>query len=238
MIVTAECPSGLVLDVRELKGREIRQIREVKNPLLTIAEGCTVKVVDAGPYVLHDGKSVRWGEALAGDMMTAILRVAEAGFGVKRKVPFECTDEDCRKRCPEPTLWPLDLRADLAIRPISPEDLQAFLKDNRFEDVIEGARVVYRLPTGATIDAAFRQRPDAHEWKALADGIIEIEGVRPFDQDKLDWIDNLSADGLRKLGLAMGAREPGPPNTLKVQCHWCGRERVRVVPFAGLTFEA
>jgi hypothetical protein len=224
--------------MRELRAREIRAIRESKNPLLSIAEGCAVKVIDPGPYTLHDGSHVRWSEVLAGEMMTATLAVAEAGFGVKRSVPFECTDEDCRKRCPRPTLVPLDLKADLTIRPIDPAVLAQFLADNRFTCTVAGKTVTYRLPTGATIDAAFRLAPDAHQWQSLADSILEIEGVGKFNPDKIAWIDDLPAGDLKALGEGLAQHDCGPQSTLKVQCRWCGRERDRVIPFANLTLES
>lgn len=237
MIVTAECPSGLVLDVREVKGREIRQLKEAKNPLLLIAEGCTVKVVHPGPYTLHDGQKLRWAEVLAGDMMTAILKVAEAGFGTMRTPLFECLEEECRKQHPQPTPWPIDL-SQVPVKKITPADLQSFLNGNRFICTVAGKEVAFMLPTGATIDAAFRLNPSAHPWKAVADSIYEIEGLtHQFDSDKFDWLDDLGADELTTLGLAMRAPDCGPELGVKVQCQWCGRERVRQLPFATLTME-
>lgn len=243
-ILTCKCPSGLVIDVRELKGREIRKMKEVVNPMLAIVEGCTEKVVDPGPYVLEGGK-LDWMKVLAGDIATALVKIAVAGFGAKRIVQFECQLQECRKANPKPTSIDLDLDK-LEIREFSKEALRTFTNGNEFTATIDGATITYCLPTGAIVDAAVRRGEDAHEWQVLADVISEIElpkkggkqdkvdEVKKFNSDKLDWIDNLNAENLKMLTDELNKHDCGPSSMIEAQCKWCYRTRSHLFPFAAL----
>jgi len=229
-------PSGLAGEVRGLKGREVKLLGESKNPYFDVLDGCWVGTTAPGPYTLHDGVKPRWSEVLAGDIMTALLKVSEATFGTERVVNWACTDRNCRGTTAELNPTPINVARDIKIRPLAPALLAAFSAGNRVEITVAGVKVWHRLQTGATLDAAFRTAGTggADLFHMLAGQIDEIEGVRQFDQDKVAWLEDLELADLRILGKMMQSHECGPEQSFETQCAFC--KRSQSVPFPFIDF--
>ena len=232
-------PSGLSGEIRGLKGREIKKLGESQNPYFDVLDGCWLKTLAAGPYVLHDGERPRWTEVLSGDIMTALLAVSEATFGAKRVVNWPCESHGCRSQVAALNATPIDVTKNIAIRPLAPEMLAAFRDGNRIEAVVDGKRLWHRLATGADIAAAFARagkgKPDIFE--ALERRIVEIEGVRDFPQDRIAWLEELELADLRAFGKTMNSRECGPEQTFQTQCAFCKLVQDVPIPFIDLLIQ-
>jgi hypothetical protein len=244
MSVEIECPSGMRLQIRGLKGKEGRLLSDrnavrqgtVMDSLLT---ACTEQVLDAGPYILREDGKIDWGKVLIGDRFFTLLQIRLASFGPEYSFKVQCRDNMCRERFD----YQLNLETDLTVRSMSSEDREVFKEQGSFKTTLNDGKVVnYRLATGADERKVARNRTlDSALIDMLMMRIDSIEGVgqgtasdavagktvktiRAYLED-LDWSELVS------LLNALDSHDCGIDPQIEIQCPACGGVQEVQLPF-------
>lgn len=221
------CPSGMSLEIRGLKGKEIKALTDraaLKNGTFfdKILAACTANVVNPGPYDLIDG-SLNWDDVLIGDKTFTLVQIRIATFG--SQFTFRAACGGCKKR-PE---YEVDLN-DLPIKNLSADDLKAFRGGNRLKTKIQstGAEVVFRLGVG--IDerraAQNKDKEKSTPLQALQSQIVSIDGVT----DVAAFLDELNLGAVMSLLKELQKRDCGVDTTAELECVECGAEAAIELP--------
>jgi len=231
------CPSGLVLEIRGLKNKEIniltdkQAIRDGKVQQQILAASCTV--VDAGPYNEPNGKPFSWPDVLIADQTVALIAVRCLTFGSEYDIDVHC--DQCRKRIS----WTVDLSQDLTVEPLSADTLKVFAQGNRFETVLPstGKKVWFCLTTGGLIQRLQKvidKNPDKLWTISLAARILEIEGVT--DMDRKRFLDEMDAGDTMRLREAFEEHEGGIDTDIVAECSGCMSEQEISLPLGHTLF--
>jgi hypothetical protein len=240
MSAVIECPSGLQVQIRGLKGKEGRLLGDKQairqgTVLETMLQACTEQVVDPGPYAITPGKAFDWSEALIGDRFYAFLQIRLLSFGAQYIFKIQCKDDLCRKQFEQQ----IDLEKDLEITRLSDEDREVFRTGGTFTTSLrDGRDVRYRLPTGADEKKASRSRASN---SALVDmltlRIVSIEGVGESGSDIKNsnvrtFLEELDWSELVGLLNALDEHDCGVKTDIEIECPECGGVQEVPLPFA------
>lgn len=241
--IELECPSGLRVRLRSMKGKDLDGLRD-KRRLVTgeawskLLDDCTIEVLDEGPYgnatslQVLGSKAQRWSwkQALVGDRVRALLGLRSATSGEQYPFRVRCGNDRCRRWID----WEVDL-AELPIKPLLPESRELFVNGNRFETVVDGKAVVFHLTTGEDQAKAVRlqerfvatqrqQRERGLEpaegmaMLALATRILEVEG----EPDIVAFLAELDLGEIERLVTRMDKVDCGVETGIQVSCSECG----------------
>jgi len=236
------CPTGLQLELREMKVREERILtdralardgRTMETLLATCCEG----LVDPGPYEFP-GDTVDWGRVLQGDRFYALMQLRIITFGEEFVFQQVCQQSNCRHRFD----WEFNLTA-LAVRQLSAENIERFKAGNRFESAPLprcGKRVWFRLLTGVDERKIPLIRKNAKERAAsalLAFRSIEVEGIDPKDaRAKRAFFEDLSMGDADFLTDEFDRFDCGVETSIDVECPECFAEQTVDIPFGPAFF--
>lgn len=118
-----ELPSGLVLEVRKMKGSEMVALAEnaagagASNPFGSILGPCAIDVLEAGPYphlTPGAGKPHNWDRIMKGDLLAGVLFLRRVSMEEGDQYDFSLRCEECE----EPINWTLAL-SKLPVRRLS-----------------------------------------------------------------------------------------------------------------------
>jgi len=230
------CPSGLRATVRGMTVKESRVLADRAAVRSGRFQGkllaACVEVDDPGPAYgdeahLREG-GFDWSKALVGDRFYALVHVRIATYG---------PDFGFRTQCPSCTAqfpYSVNLRDDLEVSRLTPEDADTFRQGNRFEGDAPGVGgIVFRLLTGAEERLMAKQlrgrRQDALAV-ALSFSVIEFDGVAKGE--RAAHIDGLSLADARALRDYLDERDCGIETDPLIECRECGWEWRADLPFA------
>lgn len=244
MSVQIECPSGLVLQIRALKGREAKLLTD-KNAIRqgvfldNILNACTEGVVDPGIYQASaPNKPFDWGQVLIGDRMFALIKIREATFGSEYGFKVQCKDGLCRERFD----YLIDLE-QLGTKPLSQEDQEVMRGDGVFTTTLsDGKEVKYKLARGLDEKLAARSRStDTAVIEMLSRRIVSIEGVGEVKQSDISsgrvvkgvrtYLEDLDWSELVKLLRRLDSHDCGVETEISIECPKCGGVQETQLPF-------
>jgi hypothetical protein len=227
------CPSGLTGEIRSFKFKELRAFvdgsrKSISRSLTAMLQGCWLRTDDPGPY----GDKFTWGKALYADRLYAWIQARTLGFGADVDFEFQCDSEVCRDQFPGLQGW--GARLDQLPVTAMPEDSkEAFAAGNRFDISVAGKQVAFRLLTG-DLEAQIEERQKGkkrNEAESVAELLIEVECVGTNYRDLANWVDDLDAGDLARMGQEFSAAAGGVDLGIQVQCEHC-RRVIRVdIPF-------
>lgn len=231
----ATLPTGLVLEVREMRVREQRifadrKLAKAGGTISKLVADCTTSVVSPGPYTLDASGGVPWAKVCQGDSFAAALAVRAATHGAEYEFSWHCDG------CSAKNAWGVDIIKDLPQRILSPEDLETFRTTNRFEFAVGGGVVAFKMSTGAD-EAAMAQAAIRFKGAPLSGALmtrvvdITVDGAVLKPLDRLPWIENLGMADCLKLIAEMERRDCGVETTIGVDCPECGRGQEIDIPF-------
>lgn len=239
MSLVIDCPSGLQVKVRGLKGKEgklladktaIRQGTVLDNILVA----CTEEVLDPGPYEPRDDGKIDWNKALLGDRFYALLQIRIASFGPAYSFKAQCKEGPCRARFD----YEINLDNDLEVKPLSPEDKDTFQGDGIFSTTLsDGAVVKYKLATGADERMLARHRGvDRALVDMLAMRITSIEAGDDISTQKASknvrvYLDDQPWSELVRLLRALDSHDCGVKTEIEIECPECGAVQEVTLPF-------
>jgi len=258
--IEIECPSGLRVKLRSIKGKDLDGLRD-KRRLATgeafskLLDDCTLEVLDPGPYFgtaslqVVGSKQPVWGwkQALIGDRVHGLLGLRSATSGTMYGFRVRCGNDQCRAWID----WELDL-AELPIKPLSPESRERFRADNRFEATVDGRVVVFHLVTGEDQAKAIRlqerfaaarkrqkERGDSaseggQALLGLAARIVSVEG----ESDVVAYLSELDLGEIERLIRVMDKADCGVETGIEVVCGECEEVTSQELPLDANFFRA
>jgi hypothetical protein len=220
------CPSGLKLEVRGLKGRELQIFQDKKaqkNGMFVdrILGVCVQGVTDPGPYKI-DGGLPKWDDVLLGDKFYVLVQVRIATYGDEFEFSAQCPD------CEERFRWELKL-SDLPVKRLATEDLEAFAGNQPLVTHVpsDGRLVKFRLPTGRDEKTIAKLKgADDATIRLTASRIVELDGEN--ERRKIqEALEDCSLADLMKLLKEFDKRDCGVETTIETECPDClGRKAV------------
>lgn len=241
-----ECPSGLRVRLRSIKGKDLDILKDKSRmqsgeALCSLLDACTLEVLNRGIY----GKLVqfKWADALVGDSMTAVVGLRSATSGDEFSFMIRCKDPLCK----QPIDWSLHLEK-LPRKELPPESAVIYLeKGNTFETSCNGSVVHFGLKTGRDNIRLFklaneirtravdRNRPAKDDGQqsrvllALANRISKVEGWN----NVMDWLDDQDLTDLSELIKKMDEVDCGIETDISVLCsgpNGCGLKQEVSLP--------
>jgi hypothetical protein len=227
------CPSGLTGEIRSFKFKELRAFadngrRNLSRALTDMLQACWLRTDDPAVY----GDKFTWGKALYADRLYAWIQARILGFGADIDFEFQCDSESCRERNPGMQSWGSHLNA-LPLQMLPEASKAAFLAGNRFETTVVGKAVAFRLLTG-DLESQIEDRQRGkkrNEAESVAELLIQVEGVGTVYRDLVDWVDDLDAGDLARLGQVFTDATCGVDLGVEVQCEHCRRVIKVDIPF-------
>lgn len=250
--VVITCPSGLQLEIREMRGRELGLLasngeddgspeskkKKAKNVAfnptdavlgnLTTSPGAAVSIVDQGPY----GSPFDLKRVLICDRFFALLRVRAETWGADYEFRVRCRDQQCPSY-KKPFVWSEDLDG-LEVKPL-PESSREKIKsgNNTFDLLVGGRKAKFSLLTG--LDES-RQLPEVPKHKLIlaqvASRLTYVEGLDVTKWDNLlDWIGDLPVPELIAVREQLEDVDGGVQTNCIAACPDCGLEFDTAIPF-------
>jgi len=227
------CPSGLTGEIRSFKFKELRAFvdggrKNISRALTDMLQACWLRTDDTGPY----DEKFTWSKALYGDRLYAWIQARILGFGPEIDFEFQCDSESCRERNPSMQGWAGRLDA-LPVQALQGASAETFLVGNRFEIEVDGKAVAFRLLTG-DLESQIEDRQKGkkrNEAENVAELLIEVEGAGTTHRDLANWVDDLDAGDLARMGQEFTAASCGVDLGVEVQCEHCKRVIKVDVPF-------
>jgi hypothetical protein len=224
------CPSGLKLEVRGLKGRELqlfqdKAIQRSGTVIDKILAACVLGVLDPGPYTIQGGELPKWDEVLLGDKFYSVLQIRIATYGDDLEFKTQCAE--CRERFP----WALKL-SDLPVKKLAEKDYEAFTGNHPLTTHIpsDGREVKFRLATGKDEHLAAKAKGAENAlMKLMVLRIIELDGEK--ERHKIQaFLDDCSLADLMKLLKEFDKRDCGVETSFEVECPECQARKVVPLP--------
>jgi len=248
--IELECPSGLRVRLRGIKGKDLDGLRDKRRvqtgeAFSRLLDECTLEVIDHGPYSKEGGW--RWANALVGDRVRALIGVRVATSGTLYAFRARCSNEDCRAWID----WEVDM-LDLPMKRLSAESRATYLAGNRFETIVGEKLVTFHLTTGEDQVRAFRKREQvAASAKrqqresgssessgqgqillGLAMRIVEVEG----EPDIVTFLGELDLGEVHRLSRAMDLADCGIETTIDIVCDKCSEVTSTELPLDATFF--
>lgn len=244
MSVTIDCPSGLQVQIRGLKGKEGRLLSDRNavrqgTVLDSLLIACTEQVLDPGPYTLRADGKLDWNQVLLGDRFYVLLQIRLASFGPEYTFKVQCKEPMCR----EPFEHEINLASDLVVKPMIDEDREVLKNGGVFTTTLsDGREVRYRLATGADEKKALRNRTlDSAMIDMLMLRIVSIEGVGEVKQTDIgtqravkgirSYLEDLEFGELVRILNALDSHDCGVDIDIEIQCPACGGVQEVQLPF-------
>lgn len=271
-----ECPSGLILEVRNMKAREMalladdgeegeedggkrrvaKKVVKRKNPITGVLAGCTLEVVDVGPYEAYGAVAgtiarvengvpipgpgkLPWPELLLADRFFALTRIRACTWGDGFEFRVRCKDKTCEKH-KKPFLWEIPL-SELAIKEL-PESSRAMVREKNvvFEFELGGRKAKFKLQQG--LDEG--KGPDMGDipkreifLAQCASRLIYVEGLDVSNFAKLlEWVGDLDLPEVLAATSYYDEVDGGIETNTLAECPSCGLEFDVSVPFDGQSF--
>ncbi len=232
MSVEIDCPSGMQLRIRGLKGKEGKLLADRTaarqgTVLDSLLEACTEEVRDPGPYELKSNGKLDWNDVLLGDRLYVLLQIRLASFGPDYGFKTQCREATCRERFD----YEIDLGKDLEIKRMSAEDQETLKQRGTFTTTLDdGKEVRYRLATGADERRAAKSRgSDGAMVEMLCLRITAIQGVGEPDPTSLKpvqtiraYLEDLDWGELVHLMNALNEHDCGVNTQIEIECPVCG----------------
>jgi len=245
--IELDCPSGLRVRLRGIKGKDLDGLRDKRRVqtgegFSRLLDECTLEVLDHGPY---KAGGWRWADALVGDRVRAMIGVRVATSGALYAFRARCSNEDCKKWID----WEVDM-LDLPMKKLPAESRATFLAGNRFETIAGEKLVTFRLTTGEDQVRAFRKREQVAASQkrqqreggaaaqvpqvmlGLAMRIVEVEG----EPDVMSFLGELDLGEVHRLSRAMDAVDCGIETTIDIVCQECSEVTATELPLDATFF--
>lgn len=252
----ATCPSGLILQVRGLTGRDGRYlaneklVRDEEIEDYVFSNTC-VEIVDEGVYAFQ-GKAPEWGKLLLGDRTYLALSIRVASYpNDPYVVPLKCIAKLCRK----PFEWEIDIEKMLAerVQTLSEAAREIVKTGGEFSFILPstvtkdfaGKKVFYKLKTGA--DSKRYQAAREHlkqsgskkrkeEQNDLVDGFllsgVRIDGIDKKEREKRQaFLEDLPIRDINALKIDIERNDCGLDTTIEVECPVCEMSWEIELPF-------
>jgi hypothetical protein len=232
--IELECPSGLVVLARGVKGKDLDGLRDRRKvasgeAISSLLDDCTLEVRERSIY----GKlpNFTWADTLVGDRTFAVIGLRQITAGPTYDFRVRCQDRECREMID----WTIELN-ELPIKRLSPESAERFQAGNVFETTLDGKVIKFSLPTGrsqtklvkyaATLDAQARQKRDngeesngasSQEGRALlglAGKIVSVQDVT----NVMTWLGELDLKDIGDLSRTMDKVDCGVETGIMVEC--------------------
>lgn len=222
--ITVECPSGLVVTVREFKVSDedlttdkaaVRKGAATTNLLKAICE----EIEDAGPYQLK-GQWVDWGDVLQGDRLVTLLKNKIHTHGPEYDVSPNCPG--CGRLAPNV----IDLE-ELKIKPLPEASLTHVESDAPLLVILPNCekRVGFRLMRGRDEKALRKlkkQKKGALSSAYFRYRIVSVEGVS--QNEWVPWIKDLGGRDSTFLRAAFDEADCGVDQEAVFECDDCDTE--------------
>lgn len=224
----AKLPSGAIVRVRGLKGKEINTFANATaarrtNTSLKILKSITVETVDTGPLYAEHGK-VDWDNAPSCDRYVALYYARIATYGPEFTFKHQCKSTECRKRFE----WSVDLTG-AEIKPLPDSSIENFLDKNRFKCFLmdndgSDVEVEFQLVTPRLekkVDQVTKMAPKERATAGLAQRIVRI-GTMTDKGDIKRYLEDLDAGSIYALVEEMDEVDGGIETEAEIDCTHCG----------------
>jgi hypothetical protein len=224
---TLQAPSGLVGDVRKIKGTELIKLAERVDDtgpdggFGTVLSGCWLCTTDPGPYSFVQAGDAKpdWSRMLKGDTLYAFVFMRQISMPDGDDYDFDVHCEECRRRYG----WTVQL-SKLAVKKLPAASGERVRAGEPFEARLPDGRVVrFGLQTiaqEAPITKLMRQqkRQQATMIDALVGQIISIDGVGPDIRARHRAVSDLDMDDLYGLREQFDEHDCGLETSIQTRC--------------------
>lgn len=227
--LTVECPTGLVVTLREFKVRDedlLANPKAIRKGIATtdLLKAITVGVDEPGPYPFRDpkrdeeGPQLSWGRILQGDRMTVLLKNRIYTWGPDLEYPQPC------QNCNQPTKKELDLE-ELPIKTLPESSLKHVRDGIALEPVTLpgcGVKVGFRLLRGEDdrgLQKIQKTKKDRRSSAYHRFRIVSIDGIP--QPNWLDWIENMGGMDSSFLRAAYDEADCGVDQETEFECDAC-----------------
>jgi hypothetical protein len=236
-----ECPSGLVLNMRKMKGREIVAVASQSDDtdsstnMQALIGTCWNETIDSGPYpyVMPGNETTPpWIRLLKGDVLHVFIQLRRLSLldGNDYNFPVKC--EECGKRYD----WTLPLDV-LPVFKLSEASKAIVSRGELFEHVTaDGTKVTFDLQKMAQesdiaklMKAQGRTRTTMLD--TLAGQIQAINGKATPIKFRFDWLQDLDLDEITRLQEAFEAADCGIDTKIETVCTHCKWKQAIPLPF-------
>lgn len=220
------CPTGLSGTVRNVKGRELKQMSDRKKmrtgaALDDMLKGCWLQTGESSIYTFTDGQ-MNFDEVLVGDRYFILTRIRMASYpNEPYAFRVSCGEADCKA----PINWEVMLE-DLPVKMMSEESKKIFKAGNRYVTTVSHDgnehRVYFRLQNGKDEKRnAKRSKQDSSDYiSVLKTRLLSIDGV---EDKRIDaFLEDLDIDQHRDLLESFDEWDCGIDTTFDVVCDDCG----------------
>lgn len=243
-----ECPSGLVVEVRKLRGSEADILADRKKAakgetIDAILIACTTETKDVGPYSMMGAQvgagPLPWSKILVADRFVTLMAIRVATYGPEYDFPVKCGGDGPNPRgCGHHFHWEIDLSEDLEVFDLPPASrAKIAADDNRFETSIDGRRHVFKLQTGEGEKRAGKiveENPRAAMTTALGTRLLEVDGVEKNGIPA--YLKAMDLDLQLQLMGAMDEADGGVETQIEIECEKCQKRTDINLPFEGGDF--
>lgn len=218
------CPSGLSLEIRGLKGKELKLLqdkvaRKTGRTYDNILSTCTVSVVVPGPaYSFDPGPGApAWDKVLVGDKFFALLAIRAETFGPAYDFDFRCSS------CEEKVKWSINLPdGGLEIKKLATEDAEAFKAGKPLEATLGDGKVAkYRLAVGLDErTTSVHKHEDDAVLAMLARRIVAVGDLTEGKEIK-KYLDEAGLRDISEIVKAFEAHDCGVKTDIEARCTLC-----------------
>lgn len=236
-----ECPSGLVLNVRKMKGREIVAVAsqaddtDASMNMQTLIGTCWLDTVDPGPYpyVLPGNDTAPpWLRLLKGDVLFVFIALRRLSLFEGNDYHFQVRCEECGKGY----VWTLPLDK-LPTFKLPDESKARVMKGELFEcTTSDGTKVQFDLQKMAQEEDVAKLmksqgRKRATMLDTLAGQIQTINGKPTPIKFKFDWLMDQDLDVITCLEAEFAKVDCGVDTAIATVCTHCSWKQAIALPF-------
>ncbi len=247
-MITQACPSGLVLELRPLRGSSIIALSRSSSAqrddhFAPIFSEVFSRCLDPGPYpfVAEGDARPPWDRILKGDMLSMLFAVRRISLPRGEHYDFPVRCEGCGKRYD----WQINIETDLPPQPLPEASREAIRNGRPLSAVLsDGTCVSYHLGTFAR-DKLMREkmkgekRGDDHP--TLVDtNYAQVVAIDDATDQRKIWrrLNDMTMPQLVELRQTMDANDCGVETLIATRHDRCGWEQERDLPLDPRTFLA
>jgi hypothetical protein len=224
-----DLPSGLIGDVRKIKGVEIAQMAEsaaggglADGGFTSLLGACWDATVDPGPYVFAQAGAVKpdFKRVLKGDLLAGIIFLRRVSLTDGDSFDFDARCEECGKKIQ----WTKRL-SELEFKKLPKDSVARMKASEPFETSAGGLRVFFNLQTLAQEEPIQRLMKQQKRQKStivdtLCSQVVRIDGLKDPKNIKQQWrfLSELSMGELYDLQAAMAEPDCGVDTAIEVRC--------------------
>lgn len=230
---TIECPSGMVITVREFQVRDKNLLAKSSkasssrrgNVTAALLDAITISLDDPGPvYDFGSRDKPNWSKVLQGDSQVVVLENRIATWGTEYLARVKCSDPACGERFQ----FDVDL-STIKIKPL-PESSHSHVKSGAPLSCVlprTGKRIEFRLLRGEDEKALSKIQRDYEDTMSssyLRLRVTGIEGVQATEWHS--WLEVLNGYDSEFLQAAFDEADCGADQAMQLVCPECGNEWV------------